>query len=155
MGDMLSLIEKAELTVDQEAAKQVEKHLRGGQLSFEDFLLQIRQLRAMGSVEGVLEMLPGGAGLKGQMGADPEAEMRRMEAIILSMTVRERIRPELLDGSRRRRIARGSGTQVSDVNRLLKSRQQMQQLLKQLGRQNQRPGGRPAGLAGLGRLLGG
>jgi signal recognition particle subunit SRP54 len=110
----------------------------------------------MGSVGSVLEMLPGGAQLKGQVEeADAETEVGRMEAIILSMTKRERARPDIIDGSRRRRIAAGSGTKVTDVNRLLKSREQMQQLVKQFGLGGGRKGrrGRPS-TAGLGRLFG-
>lgn len=134
MGDVLTLIEKAERAVDQEAAAQVERNLRAGQLGFDDFLVQIRQLRRLGSVGAVLELLPGGTQLKGQLKeADPEAEVRRMEAIILSMTPRERTRPEIIDGSRRRRIAAGSGTTVQEVNRLLRAREEMQQVLRQLG----------------------
>jgi signal recognition particle subunit SRP54 len=159
MGDMLSLIEKAERTVDQEAAQQVERSLRQGQLSFDDFLVQIRQLRSMGSVQSVIEMLPGGGKMMGQVQGDPEQEMRRMEAIILSMTRQERGHPDIIDGRRRRRIAAGSGTHVSDVNRLLKAREQMQQMVKQLG-MGAMPGRRKGGprmgkMGGLGRLLGG
>jgi signal recognition particle subunit SRP54 len=156
MGDVLSLIEKAEQSVDQEEARRVEKNLRAGTVSFDDFLVNIRQLKSMGSVQGVLEMLPGAGQLKGAMaGSDPEAEVKRMEAIILSMTRRERAHPELIDGSRRKRIARGSGTQVSDVNRLLKAREAMQQLLKQFGSPAlQRKGAGMANLGGLGRLFG-
>jgi signal recognition particle subunit SRP54 len=156
MGDMLSLIERAERSVDREEAQKVEKNLRSGHLTFDDFLVQIRQLRSMGSVGSVLEMLPGGAQLKGQVEeADAETEVGRMEAIILSMTKRERARPDIIDGSRRRRIAAGSGTKVTDVNRLLKSREQMQQLVKQFGLGGGRKGrrGRPS-TAGLGRLFG-
>ena len=156
MGDVLTLIEKAERTVDREQAKQVERNLRSGHLTFDDFLVQIKQLRSMGSVASVIEMMPGGGQLKGQLAeGDPEAEVNRMEAIILSMTRRERARPEIIDGSRRRRIAAGSGTKVADVNRLLKAREQMQQLVKQLGLGG--TGGRRRGRAGrgLGRLLGG
>src|SRR5207249_977041 len=121
MGDVLTLIEKAERAVDREKAAEVEKHLRAGTLSFDDFLAQIRQLRGMGSLESMLDMVPGGGQLKGQLaGADPEREMKRMEAIILSMTPRERAHPDLIDGARKRRIARGSGAQPADVNRLLK-----------------------------------
>jgi signal recognition particle subunit SRP54 len=150
MGDVLTLIEKAERSVDQEQAKEVEKHLRAGQLSFDDFLAQIRQLRGMGSLEGMLDMVPGGGALKGQLGsADPEKEMKRMEAIILSMTPRERARPDLIDGRRKRRIARGSGVQPADVNRLLKARETMQKLAKQFG-----PLSRKGRLAGLPRIYG-
>jgi signal recognition particle subunit SRP54 len=134
MGDVLTLIEKAERSVDREQAAEVERHLRAGQLSFDDFLAQIRQLRGMGSLEGMLDMVPGGGALKGQLaGADTEKEMRRMEAIILSMTPRERAHPELIDGARKRRIARGSGVQPADINRLLKAREAMQKLARQFG----------------------
>ena len=149
MGDVLSLIERAEQSIDQEAAKEVESHLRAGHLTFDDFLVQVRQLRKMGSLEGILEMVPGGAALKGQVaGADTEREVRRMEAVILSMTARERAHPEIIDGARRRRIARGSGLQAADVNRVIKARDTMQKLAKQFGTGNR--GGR----AGLSRLLG-
>src|SRR5256714_4824802 len=146
MGDVMSLIEKAERSIDKEKAAQVEKHLRAGQLSFDDFLAQIRQLRGMGSLEGMLDMVPGGGALKGQLaGADTEKEMKRMEAIILSMTPRERAHPDLIDGARKRRIARGSGVQPADINRLLKARDAMQKLAKQFGM---------AGRKGKGKLVG-
>jgi len=124
MGDVLSLIEKAESAVDKQQAAEVERRLRAGQLSFDDFLTQIRQLRSMAQVGG----------------QDTEKEMGRMEAIILSMTPRERARPELIDGARKRRIARGSGTQPSDVNRVLKARDAMQKLARQMGRQPKQRG---------------
>ena len=149
MGDVLSLIERAERAIDHDAAKAVESHLRSGHLTFDDFLVQVRQLRKMGSLEGILEMVPGGAALKGQVaGVDAEREVRRMEAVILSMTPRERARPEIIDGARRRRIARGSGLQPADVNRVLKAREAMQKVAKQLGSGNR------GGNAGLGRLFG-
>ncbi|MBO0837263.1 MAG: signal recognition particle protein [Actinobacteria bacterium] len=157
MGDMLTLIEKAERSVDKDAAATVEKNLRAGHLTFDDFLVQLRQLRSMGSMESVLEMMPGARQLRGQLeNTDPEAATGRMEAIILSMTRRERARPELIDGSRRRRIAAGSGTTVSDVNQLLRARDQMQQLVKQLGLGGGRKAGRRArrGLPGLGGFPG-
>jgi signal recognition particle subunit SRP54 len=148
MGDVLTLIERAEQTVDKAKALEVERHLRAGTMSFDDFLTQLRQVRGMGSLEGVLAMIPGGAKLKGQVaGADTEKEVRRMEAMILSMTARERAHPELIDGSRKRRIARGSGAQPADVNRLLKARETMQKLAKQLG-------GNRRGKAGVARLFG-
>jgi len=151
MGDVLTLIEKAEQTIDRDKAAEVEKHLRAGQLSFDDFLSQIRQLRGMGSLEAMLEMVPGGGSLKGQLaGADTEKEMKRMEAIILSMTPRERAHPELIDGARKRRIARGSGAQPADINRLLKARDAMQKLAKQFGAVNRK--GRLAGLPGIGGI---
>jgi signal recognition particle subunit SRP54 len=149
MGDVLSLVERAERSIDQEAAKEVESHLRAGHLTFDDFLVQVRQLRSMGSLEGILDMVPGGAALKGQVaGADTEREVRRMEAVILSMTKRERAHPEIIDGARRRRIAKGSGLQPADVNKVLKARDAMQKLAKQFGLGNR------GGKAGLGRLFG-
>jgi signal recognition particle subunit SRP54 len=149
MGDVLTLIEKAERAVDREKAAEVEKHLRSGQLSFDDFLAQIRQLRAMGSLDSMLDMVPGGGAIKGQLeGADTEKEMKKMEAIILSMTPRERTHPQLLDGARKRRIARGSGVEPADVNRLLKAREAMQKLAKQFGAVNRK--GRLAGIPGIG-----
>ncbi|TMC70991.1 MAG: signal recognition particle protein [Chloroflexi bacterium] len=147
MGDVLTLIERAERTVDKDKAQAVERHMRAGHLSFDDFLTQIRQVRGMGPLEGMLDMIPGGAALKGQVaGTDTEQEVRRMEAMILSMTARERAHPELIDGARKRRIARGSGVQPADVNRLLKARETMQKLAKQFG--NRR------GKAGVARLFG-
>jgi len=147
MGDVLTLIERAEQTVDKEKALEVERRMRAGHLTFDDFLTQIRQVRGMGPLEGMLDMIPGGKALKNQVaGQDTEKEVRRMEAIILSMTARERAHPELIDGARKRRIARGSGVQPADVNRLLKAREAMQKLAKQLG-------GR-GGKAGVARLFG-
>jgi signal recognition particle subunit SRP54 len=151
MGDVLTLIERAEQTVDKQAAVEIEKRMRAGQVSFDDFLTQIRQLRSMGSLEGVLEMLPGGGALKSQLdGQQAERQVNQMEAIIQSMTARERAHPEIIDGARRRRIARGSGTQPADVNRVIKARDAMQKIAKQLGKASSRPGG----LAGLTRLFG-
>jgi signal recognition particle subunit SRP54 len=151
MGDVLTLIERAEKSLDKEKAVEVERHLRAGQLTFDDFLTQIRQVRGMGSLDGMLDMIPGGAALKKQVAGsapvDSESEMRRMEAIILSMTPRERAHPEMIDGARRRRIARGSGVQPADVNRVLKARETMQKLAKQFGSVNRR--GKAVGLPRL------
>jgi len=147
MGDVLTLIERVEQNVDKEKALEVERHMRAGHLTFDDFLAQIRQVRGMGPLEGMLDMIPGGKALKSQVaGKDTEREVRRMEAIILSMTARERAHPELIDGARKRRIARGSGVQPADVNRLIKARETMQKLAKQFG-------GR-SGKAGVARLFG-
>ena len=134
MGDVLTLIERAERTIDKQQAVEAERRLSAGQLTFDDLLAQIRQLRGMGSLEGVLEMIPGAGAMKKQLaGADTEKEVRRMEAIILSMTRQERARPGVIDGARKRRIARGSGVQPADVNRVIKSREAMQKLVKQFG----------------------
>jgi signal recognition particle subunit SRP54 len=148
MGDVLTLIERAEKSLDKDKAVEFERHLRAGHLTFDDFLTQIRQVRGMGSLDGMLDMIPGGAALKKQVAGagdiDSEAEVRRMEAIILSMTPRERAHPELIDGARKRRIARGSGVQPADVNRVLKARETMQKLAKQFGSVNRR--GKAVGL---------
>ena len=150
MGDMLTLIERAERTIDKQQAEEVERRLRAGQLTFDDFLAQIRQLRGMGSLEGMLDMIPGGSALKGQVsGVDTEREVRRMEAIILSMTNRERAHPDVIDGARKRRIARGSGVEPADVNRVLKAREAMQKMAKQFGAKN-----RKGKVVGLPRLFG-
>jgi signal recognition particle subunit SRP54 len=150
MGDVLTLIERAERSVDKDKQVEVERHIRAGQLNFDDFLTQIRQLRSMGSLEGVLDMIPGGGKVKGRLaGADTEGEVKRMEAIILSMTARERAHPEVIDGARKRRIARGSGVQPADVNRVINAREQMQKVLKQLS-----PSGNRKGKAGATRRFG-
>jgi signal recognition particle subunit SRP54 len=150
MGDVLTLIERAERTLDKEQAVEVERHLRAGQLSFDDLLAQMRQLRSMGPLEGVLDMIPGGAALKNQVaGANTEQEVKKMEAIILSMTRRERAHPEVIDGARKRRIARGSGVEPADVNKVLKARETMQKLAKQFGAVN-----RKGKAVGLPRLFG-
>ena len=150
MGDMLTLIERAQENIDLETAAKLEKNVRAGRITFDDLLLQMKQLRSMGSLESVVGMLPGAAQLKNQVtGPQAEREVRRMEAIILSMSRLERAHPEKIDGSRRRRIARGSGTEVADVNKVLKSREQMEGLIKQL------TGGRSGrGGMDIGRLMG-
>ncbi|MGH7765353.1 MAG: signal recognition particle protein [Candidatus Dormibacteraceae bacterium] len=150
MGYMLTLIERAERTIDRKQAHEVEKRMRAGQLTFEDFLMQIRQLRGMGSLDGMLDMIPGGAALKGQAtGVDTEREVGRMEAIILSMTRHERAHPEVIDGARKRRIASGSGVEPADVNRVLKAREAMQKLAKQFGGKN-----RKGKIVGIPRIFG-
>jgi signal recognition particle subunit SRP54 len=148
MGDVLTLIERAGRNVDKAQAAEVERHLRAGQLSFDDFLAQIRQLRNMGSLEGVMDMIPGGSVLKSQVaGQDTEGAVKKMEAIILSMTPKERAHPEVIDGARRKRIARGSGVEPADVNRVLKAREAMQKLAKQFGAVNRK--GKAVGLPQL------
>jgi signal recognition particle subunit SRP54 len=134
MGDVLSFIEKAESQFDEEQAKELERKLRKDEFTLEDFLGQLKQLRKMGPLTSLLGMIPGFAGqqLKG-LKVD-EREMDRIEAIILSMTPQERRRPELIKGSRRLRIARGSGTNVQQVNQLVKQFGQMRKMMKQLGK---------------------
>jgi signal recognition particle subunit SRP54 len=151
MGDVLSLIEKTQEHVDERKAKDLEDRLMAGRLTMEDWLQQMRQLRNMGPLEGILGMLPGGRKLVQQAGGamPDERDLARMEAIVLSMTAYERRHPEVVKGSRRKRIAAGSGTQISDVSKLLKGFEQMQTLFKQLGAGGK--GGK--GVRGKARLL--
>jgi signal recognition particle subunit SRP54 len=134
MGDVLSLIEKAEEQFDEDQAKELERKLRRNEFTLEDFLGQLRQIRRMGPLTSILGMLPGFTGqqLKG-LKVD-ERELDRVQAIILSMTPEERRRPELIKGSRRLRIARGSGTNVQAVNQLVKQFDQMRKVMRQIGR---------------------
>jgi signal recognition particle subunit SRP54 len=134
MGDVLSLIEKAEEVSDRDEAAELERKIRKQQFTLEDFLKQMRQVRRMGPLSSVLGMLPGmGGAMKQLQGAEmDEGELDRLEAIILSMTPEERVRPEIIKGSRRRRIAQGSGTTVQAVNRLVKQFGQMRKLMKQM-----------------------
>jgi signal recognition particle subunit SRP54 len=135
MGDVLTLIERAQEHVDENQARDMERKLRAGQLTLTDFMEQLKQVKKMGPLEGLIGMLPGAGKIKNLAGALPsDDQLREMEAIILSMTPAERDRPETINGSRRRRIARGSGTEIADVNRLLKGFQQMQQMMKQMGK---------------------
>jgi signal recognition particle subunit SRP54 len=133
MGDVMTLIEKAEAAVEADEQEEMERRLRAGEFTFDDFLASYKMLRRMGPLKGVLSMIPGmGNQLKG-LEID-ERELARVEAIILSMTPRERSFPHTIDGSRRQRIARGSGTTVQEVSRLLNARKQMQKLMKQMGK---------------------
>jgi signal recognition particle subunit SRP54 len=134
MGDVLSLIERAERAIDQADARRLEQTLRGEEFTLEDFQAQLRALGRMGPLEQVLGMLPGVGAIKDLGGAQPdEAQLRRIDAIINSMTPAERRHHHLIDGSRRRRIARGSGTTVEEVNRLLRQFVQMRKMLKTVG----------------------
>jgi signal recognition particle subunit SRP54 len=134
MGDVLSLIERAEQVVDRDDAARLEQKLRNDDFTLEDFLTQLRTLRKMGPIEQVLGMLPGMGNLKQLGDARPdEAQLDGVEAIINSMTPAERRSYKTIDGSRRRRIARGSGTTVEDVNRLLRQFTQMRKMLKVVG----------------------
>jgi signal recognition particle subunit SRP54 len=132
MGDMLSLIEQAEQVFEKEEAEKAAKKLVDGKFTLDDFLDQLQQLKKMGPLQNVLGMLPGvGAQLKGAEVSDDQ--VKRTEAIIRSMTPAERENPQIINGSRRTRIANGSGTQVQDVNRLVKQFAEMQKMMKQFG----------------------
>jgi signal recognition particle subunit SRP54 len=133
MGDVLTLIEKAEQAVAEDEQEELERRLRAGEFTFDDFLASYRMLRRMGPVKGVLKLIPGvGKQLEG-VDVD-EKQMARVEAIVLSMTPNERRLPHIINGPRRRRIAAGSGTTIDDVNKLLQARKQMQKMMKQLGK---------------------
>jgi signal recognition particle subunit SRP54 len=141
MGDVLSLVEKAEQAIEEDEQAAMEARIRKGQFTFDDFLSAQRMLRKMGPLQGILKMLPGvGSQLK-DVQID-ERELKRVEAIVLSMTPQERSTPHLIDGKRRIRIANGSGTNVQQVNRLLEARKQMEKMMKGMskGKMPQLPG---------------
>jgi signal recognition particle subunit SRP54 len=141
MGDVLSLVEKAEQAIEEDEQEAMEARIRKGQFTFDDFLSAQRMLRKMGPLQGVLKLLPGvGSQLK-DVNID-ENELKRVEAIVLSMTPQERSTPHLIDGKRRIRIANGSGTSVPQVNRLLEARKQMEKMMKGMskGKMPQLPG---------------
>ncbi|MGM0471657.1 MAG: signal recognition particle protein [Bacillota bacterium] len=134
MGDVLSLIEKAEESIDADEAKKLEKKIRKEEFTLEDFRDQMGQVRDMGPLDQIMDMIPGMGKLKKMKGFDMDEEhLDQIEAIINSMTVEERRNPDIINGSRRRRIARGSGTEVQDVNRLLKQFNQAKKMMKQIG----------------------
>jgi len=131
MGDVLTLIEKAEEAFDEKRAKQLEKKMRTAELNLEDFLLQLRQIKKMGSLNQLVELLPGFSKLASAIPqSGGEDQLQRIEAVILSMTAEERRNPAIIGGSRRRRIAKGSGTTPGDVNQLLNQFYQMRKLAK-------------------------
>jgi signal recognition particle subunit SRP54 len=131
MGDVLTLIEKAEQAADRDEQARLEEQFLAGEFTFDDFLASYKMLRRMGPLKGVLSMLPGVG--KQLQGLDVnEKDMSRVEAIVLSMTPQERRLPHLIDGSRRKRIAAGSGTTIQQVNQLLSARKQMQKMMKQM-----------------------
>ena len=143
MGDMLSLIEKAEQAVDRKAAPKLEQRMRKGEFTLEDFQTQMQAIKKMGSIGGLLDMVPGGRKLSQQVDmSNAEKELKRVEAIINSMTLKERRTPALLNGSRRRRIAEGSGTTVTDVNRLMKQFMEMKKMMQRM----KKPGGKRRGM---------
>ena len=148
MGDMLSLIERAEATFDQKQGEALERKLRAGGFDLEDFLQQLQQIKKMGPLSQILEMIPGMRNLtrNADMPQVDDAQIKRIEAIINSMTIAERRNPAILDASRRRRIAKGSGTTVQEINALLNQFKQMQKMMKQLS-----AGRMPKMFAGLGR----
>ncbi len=140
MGDVLSLVEKAEEAVNLQEAEKLRRSLEKNEFTFEQFLSQMRQVRKMGPMKDLIKLIPGlGSKLPGNLEID-EREVSRLEAIVLSMTPLERRRPEIINGSRRKRIARGSGTTVQQVNRLLRDFQQMRRLFGKMRKGRRLPG---------------
>jgi len=144
MGDVVSFVEKAQETVDKEQAEEMQKKLLKGKFTLEDFYAQLQQIKKMGPLQDLLGMI----GMGGMDGLDEigEKEMPRLEAAILAMTPEERRHPELIDGSRRLRIAQGSGNGLQDVNALLKQFKQMRKMMKGLGKKKKHGRGGPAGI---------
>jgi len=134
MGDILTLIEKAQTDIDADEAAAMEKKLRKAEFNLEDFRTQMRRVRKMGSLDGILKLIPGMSQVRQKLGEVqvPEKEMARVEAILSSMTKKERENPKIINPSRRERIAKGSGTTVLDVNQLLKNFTQMQKMMKRM-----------------------
>lgn len=153
MGDVLSLIEKAQEAVDIEKAKELEKKMRKQEFDFEDLLDQFEQLKKMGSMDKLLGMMPGMANMKNQIGdvdLQNNKDMKRSMAIIQSMTVEERRNPSILNASRKKRIAKGSGTSVQEVNRLIKQLNEMKKMMKMFTGMTQGKGKKKrGGFAGL------
>ncbi len=138
MGDIVSLVEKATEDLDEEKLKKTEEKLKKGQFSLEDYLTQLRQMKKMGGIEGIMSFLPGVSKVKSQMdqaGVD-EKIITQNEAVILSMTKKERENPKIIDGSRKKRIANGSGTDVATINKLLKQFKMMSEMMKKMSKGN-------------------
>jgi signal recognition particle subunit SRP54 len=146
MGDVLTLVERVQGTIDAEQAQQMQSRLERRQFTLEDFLAQLRQVRKMGPLDEILRMVPGASKMLPAGASFDEKEMFRLEAILQSMTPGERQRPEIINGSRRKRIARGSGTVVQDVNRLLRDFDAMKRVMQQMGK------GRKLRMPHLGRV---
>ena len=162
MGDVLTLIEKAQTDLDLKQAEEMARKLKDSTFDFNDMLAQMQQIKKMGSLSSVINMIPGAAGkVRDEDAEQGERELRKTEAIILSMTTAERAKPSLISPSRKRRIASGSGTEVSDVNRLLKQNEMMQKLMKtatgggkggKKGKRRNPFAGMPGGMGGMGGM---
>jgi len=158
MGDVVSLVERAAENVSEADAKRMEEKMRKGEFNLEDFLDSLRQMKKMGSLESIVGMLPGGAQmLKDTDMSKQEKEFRHMEAMICAMTPKERLQPQILNASRRIRIAKGSGVPVSELNSMLQKFNQMQQMMRKMGKFQKmmmKGGGGGGGMGGLGGLFG-
>ena len=138
IGDIVSLVEKATQDIDEENLKKTEEKLKKGQFSLDDYLSQLRQMKKMGGIEGIMSFLPGVSKIKNQMdqaGVD-EKIVSKNEAVILSMTKKERVNPKIIDGSRKKRIANGSGTDIATINKLLKQFKMMSEMMKKMSKGN-------------------
>lgn len=165
MGDILSLIEKAESNITEEEAKKLEKKMLKGKFDLEDFLKQLQQIKNMGPLDQIISMIPGFSQMKELKNMVPdESKLKKIEAIIQSMTPEERSNPDIINGSRRLRISKGSATNINDVNALLKQFYQIQKMMKGLNKKNMSnmmqglgglPGGMPGGLPGGFKMPGG
>lgn len=155
MGDMLTLIEKAQKEFDDHESEQLEEKFRKAQFDLDDFRSQMQKIRKLGSIQGLMKMIPGMGKVRDQLNDSqlPEDEMKRMEALINSMTPAERQDPKIISASRKARIARGSGTEVQDVNKLLTNFGQMQKMLKQFSSKGKKGKGLP-GMPGMGDMAG-
>jgi signal recognition particle subunit SRP54 len=154
MGDVVSLVEKASETIDREQAEKLARKMKKGEFDMNDLADQLRQMQKLGGMQGVLGMLPGVAKVKDQLataGLDDKI-LKRQEAIISSMTKVERIKPDIINGSRRKRIASGAGVEVSEVNKLLKMHRQMADVMKKIGRGGRNPFGGLGGMGGMPQL---
>ena len=151
MGDVVSLVEKAAETLDKEKAEAIAARMKKGAFDMNDLAEQLKQMKKLGGMTGVLGMLPGVGKVKDQLAASgmDDTILTRQEAIISSMTKKERSKPDIINGSRRKRIAAGAGVEVQDVNKLLKMQRQMSDVMKKMGRMG------PRGMAGLSSMLGG
>ena len=140
MGDVVSLVERAAETLDKEKAEKIARKMKKGEFDMDDLAEQLRQMRKLGGMQGVLSMLPGVGKVKDQLAAAglDDGMIKRQEAIIQSMTKKERAKPDLMNGSRRKRVANGAGVEVSDVNKLLKMHRQMADMMKKMGKLGKR-----------------
>ncbi len=153
MGDMLTLIEKAQADIDEEEAEELARKIQSAEFNFEDFRAQLRRMKNIGSLESILKMIPGMGGLRQKLGdmKMPEKELAKSEAIINSMTKKERLNPKLLSGSRKMRIAKGSGTSMNQVNQFLKQFEQMRSMMQKMSATEQSKGKGLLSKLGLGK----
>ena len=156
MGDIVSLVERAAETIDAEKAEKIAARMKKGEFDMNDLAEQIKQMEKLGGMGGVMGMLPGMGKAKDQMAGIDDKAIKRQHAIIMSMTKKERASPKIIDGKRRRRIAKGSGTQVPEVNKLLKMHRQMSDMMKQMGKNKGMMAKMFGGMGGgLGGMMGG